>query len=628
MKLPTPTTVDFESFKIESRPKYPPLPTSVSIKEWGKKPVFLAWGHTHDNNCGWEDARRALASVWADQRGVLCQNAKFDLDVAETHFDLPALPWDQVHDTMLLLFLDDPHQTELGLKPSAERLLDLPPEEQDAVCEWLIANQPVPNVKISRSKQSEHYFAKYLAFAPGSLVGKYANGDTIRTELLFKLLYPKTVERGMLEAYNRERRLLPILLGMERQGIMTDHERLNQDVTQGLATQEVLDSYLLKRLKAPGLNLDSGEQLVSALVSTGEADPDKIARTPTGKYKSDKASLGQGIQDPALAALLKYRTQLKTCIGTFLTPWVEMANAGDGRIFTTWNQIRGQENGGSVGTRTGRLSASWFMNMPKDFDPLFEHEAAGLPRCPIKGGLPPLPACRSYIVADSTDHVLCGRDFASQELRVLAHFEDGGMRDAYLENPTLDLHQHAAEIITTTTGFQISRKDAKTIAFGILYGIGLGSLAMRLSCDVETAKRMKAAYLGTFPGIKDVMDNLKSYSKAGLPLTTWGGRQYYCEKPKVVDGRLMDFSYKMLNYLIQSSSADLTKSAIIKFHEAKKESRIILTVHDEILITTPKANWKAEMDILRECMNDSWLDVPMRSDGEVGPNWAEMAECD
>src|SRR3546814_8914883 len=117
---------------------------------------------------------------------------------------------DQIHASQVLLFLDEPQQTEFGLKPSAERLFGIPPEEQDAVGEWLIANQPIPGVKISKSKQSEHYFGRYIAYAPASIVGTYANGDVDRTEDLFRLLWPKTQERGMLHAYDRERRIMPI----------------------------------------------------------------------------------------------------------------------------------------------------------------------------------------------------------------------------------------------------------------------------------------------------------------------------------------------------------------------------------------------------------------------------------
>lgn len=621
MKQPKPVCVDFETHGIEGRPAYPPVPVGVSIKHPGKKAHYYAWGHPSGNNCCWSDSKAALEAVWA--KPLLFQNGKFDLDVAEVHFGLPIPAWDQVHDTMFLLFLDDPHQAELGLKPSATRLLNLPPEEQDAVGAWLIANQPIPDVKISLSKQSPHYFGRYIAYAPGDLVGKYCNGDVERTEQLFNLLWPRTQDRQMLGAYDRERQLMPILLQMERQGLQVDLRRLREDVLTYQAWLDKLSLWVIQSLRAdPTVNLDSGEQLVAAMVAAKKADPDLIPRTPTGKFQTNKAALLLGVTDPVLLAVLTYRTQLHTCLQTFMAPWLRTAEASGGLIFTNWNQVKGD-----VGTRTGRLSSHPnFQNIPKEFQPIFAHEQKGLPACPFKD-LPPLPRVRSYIVPFKGE-VLCGRDFSSQELRVLAHMVGGGLAEAYIKDPTTDLHQFAADLITTTTGRVITRKIAKNIAFSILYGSGLGKLAMGLGCSVDEAKTFRNAYLEAFPGIKGLQNDLKARAKTNLPIKTFGGREYFCEEPRLVDGRIRQFDYKMTNYLIQGSSADLTKDAVIRFDSVRKMSKILLSVHDEILISVPKKHAAAEMKILKDCMNNCGLDVPMRCDGETGTNWAEMKECE
>lgn len=107
MKQPKPVTIDFETMGIEGRPFYPPVPVGVSIKYPGKKAHYYAWGHPTDNNCCYSDTAEALAKAYQHKDGILFQNAKFDLDVAEVHFNLPIPAWDQVHDTMFLLFLDD-----------------------------------------------------------------------------------------------------------------------------------------------------------------------------------------------------------------------------------------------------------------------------------------------------------------------------------------------------------------------------------------------------------------------------------------------------------------------------------------------------------------------------------------
>ncbi len=634
MNLPRPVCVDFESDAIEQRPAYPPKPCGVAIQYPGEAPRYYAWGHASANSCTFAQASKALAKAWryARTHGLLCQNAKFDVDEAETFFGLAPLPWDKVEDTMYLLFLDDPHQPKLALKPAAERLLNMPPEEKDEVCDWLLAHQPVPGVKISKSESSPTYFMKYLPYAPGDLVGRYACGDTNRTVKLFELLYPRTVARGMLDAYNRERRLMPILLEAERRGLPVDLAQLRADVASYTDWRARLDAWCLKRLRAgPELNLDSGAQLVEAMVTAGVCDPDKMPKTATGKVSTAKESLLLGVTDLQLLATLTYRTQLGTCLHTFMEPWLQTAETSQGLIFTSWNQVRG--TGG--GTRSGRLSSTPnFQNIPLTFKPGFKHEVTALeqrklklPAAPFKG-LPKLPQVRRYVLPFPHD-LLLGRDFSSQELRILAHFENGPMMAAYQANPRLDLHQFAADLITKTTGIPITRKDAKTIGFSILYGSGLTKLALGLGCAYDEAKRLKAAYLGALPGVKALIADLNRRAAVNEPIHTIGGREYYVEPPKIVDGKIRTFAYKMLNYLVQPSAADQTKDAMIAFHAAGTPGKLLASVHDELLVSAPKTSWRETMAVLRECMHASGgLDVPVVSDGEVGESWTTMKECE
>ena len=141
-----PIGLDFESLPIRTRPHYPPEPVSFSLQlpTW-RQPKFYAWGHrTGGNNTSFADAKRVLTEAYrlvSEPSPIVCHNTKFDLEVALEWFGLPLPSWHCVQDTMFLLFLDDPHQRELGLKPSAERLLGLPPEEQDAVKAWVLSNK-------------------------------------------------------------------------------------------------------------------------------------------------------------------------------------------------------------------------------------------------------------------------------------------------------------------------------------------------------------------------------------------------------------------------------------------------------------------------------------------------------
>ena len=282
----------------------------------------------------------------------------------------------------------------------------------------------------------------------------------------------------------------------------------------------------------------------------------------------------------------------------------------------------GLQHGGDAGARTGRLSASRFMNVPKPF-----LEKAGKFEHPHWAGLPELPMVRNYLLPDKGQ--LWGkRDYSQQELRVLAHFEDGALQQAYIANPRMDIHQMAADLARSLgiSAALATRDTMKTIGFALLYGMGLGSLAERLGIPVHEAKALKLAYLSIFPGLKDLDDDLKSRGRADLPMRTWGGREYYTEPEKYSEkyGRVQSFEYKLLNYLIQGSSADCTKEAIIRYHEAKRDGRFRVTVHDEVNITMPRGASKREMLLLRDVMASVEFDVPMLSDGAVGLRWGEL----
>lgn len=635
MKIPKPNTVDFETHGIDARPHYPPVPVGVSIKKWGKKSRYYAWGHIENNNCTWAEAQAALIDAYDCKDGVLFQNGKFDVDVAEVHMDVPIPAWDKIHDTQFLLFLDDPHQIELGLKPSAERLLGIAPEEQDEVAEWLIANQPIPGVKISKSKQSEHYFGRYIAYAPAEIVGKYANGDVDRTEAIFKLLWPKIAEQQMLAAYDRERRIMPILLDMERTGVAFDVERATADLHAYEKWSVKIDEWIIKKIKAPAdVNLDSGDQVMDAMLKSGIADEYACLKTPTGKISTSKDSLMAGVSDKQLLGIMRYRAGLKTCLNTFLRPWVIEATRSGGTVSTNWNQVKSPAGDSSVGTRTGRLSASRFMNMPKEFNPIFKHEDPGnkkLPACPIKG-LPSLPMMRGYITPFKGE-VLVDRDYSQQEPRILAHFDGGSLMETYVENPWIDFHDYA-KLELEHYGLFYDRKPVKNTNLGLIYGMGAPKLAVKNDMSVEESDLLKKAILKLYPGLAEMYKDMKRRAKAHEPVRTWGGRVYYCEAPKIVQGRLRHFDYKLVNVLIQGSAADCTKEAIIRFDDEKRKLgkthwKLILTVHDQLTASVPKKDRDAAMELLRQCMESVEFDVPMLSEGAISEtNWNDLIDYD
>lgn len=648
MKIPKPITIDFETFRIEPRPDYPPKPVGVSIKYPGRAAKYYAWGHPTKNNCTFSEASAALIAAYIDAGvckgkstfagyrkfygdGILCHHGKFDADVAEVHMGLPLPSWDKVHDTLFMLFLDDPHQRELGLKPGAERVLGMTPDERDAVRDWLLENQPLADqgIKITDAKgpQAKHPYGAYIAYAPGDIVGKYANGDTVRTEKLFNHLYASLAKRGMLEAYDRERRLMPVLLEMERQGVPVNIKQLRTDVALYTETKERLTLWIKNRLKAKrDINLESDGQLLDALIAAKKVDVTKLHKTPTQKYSAKKESLDAAVTDKTLLACLTYKAQLSTCLNTFMGPWLKTAKKSGGLIFTTWNQTK-QERGG--GARTGRLSSTPnFQNIPREFKPLFKGDEADAKKAkklpPAPFDLPPLPLMRKYIVPFK-GHTLIDRDYSQQELRILAHFDGGELLEAYLENPRMDVHEFATKKLEDIGKFY-DRHDVKTTNFRLVYGGGASGLAEALDIPFEEAKSLRASVLSLYPGLSAMQRDMKVRAKNNEPVRTWGGREYYCEPPIIAKGRVMTFEYKLVNVVIQGSAADCTKEAIIRYAAVKhKDTRILLQVHDELLLSVPKAIARTEMEVLRKAMESVEFDVPMLSDGKSGTkSWAEM----
>ncbi len=630
MKTPRVVVIDYETEKIESRPKYPPKPVGVSIKYSGKKAKYYSWAHPSGNNCTKAQAKKALKEAFNSGLPVLGHNLKFDNDVSETHMGLKRLHWSKYHDTVFLLFLDNPHEDNLSLKPSSERILNWPPDEQDAVRDWLMKHQPVKDIKLSLAKRSPHYWAGYISEAPAEIVAPYANGDTERTEGLFKHLYKSVViDRKMAEAYDRERELMPILLDNERQGIRVDLERLREDVIIGQATFHDIEDWVHHAAKCV-FNIDSGKELVEALSKAGKLDVKLLGLTPKSKkYKTDKDSLKKAITDPAMGAVLAYRSQLNTCRGTFMEPWLRVAEQSDGLIFTEWNQTKKIRDGNTVGARTGRLSSSPnFQNIPNVMETA---ELSGRGKgMKFYKSLPPLPEMRSYIIPWAPDHVLIDRDYSGQEARILGHFGEGVVMASYKDDMWFDMHAYARGIINDITGKSFKRKTIKRFVFGMIYGMGYALLADILEADEATARQVKQACFMIFPEIADINSDMKDLAREGSPMVTWGGREYLCQPPMEKGGRRITFEYKMPNCLIQGSGADCTKQGVINYSKTwSKDTKFYLNIHDELMSSVPRVHIMSDMCDMREAMEKVEFDIPMLTEGTWSPNnWADLKPYD
>ena len=603
-----PWTLDFETEAIDGH--IPPEPVGLAVKapDWGT--TYYSWGHPDSPNpySDQETAKNLCLKLMASNQPIVFHNMKFDIGVMQYHWGIGPRDWTQMHDTMFLLFLNNPYSTDLALKPSSEELLNWEAEEQDDLHNWIMQHIP---------EATKATAGAYIAKAPHKIVERYAAGDVDRTRALFDMLYPLIVEDGdMLEAYQREQRLVPILHESELRGVRIDRERLEEDLHNIYepALGKVEDE-LRSRLSSPGLDFGKKDELADALESAGFVD--EWIRTKTGRRSTSKENLERAINDPLITNLLRYRGAMAGVLQTFGRPWVEDSER-DGRLHTSWNQVR-TRGSHDQGTRTGRLSASRpnLMNIPNEL------------RVDMPDGYPDPPFMRRYMLPEEK-HVWCKRDFSSQEVRILGHFEDGDLMKAYQQDPELDPHGTIQRGVMEITGREYDRKDIKITVFLIIYGGGVGALASQIGCSYDEAKSIRDAVLRAYPAIRSLQRQVTKTGDDSMAVYTWGGRRYFAEPSITSGGKTRKFSYKLLNYLIQGSAADQTKDCIIDWNASRSHNGevFLATVHDEINISVHKDHWENGMAELKSSMDRDLFDVPMRSEGFVGPNWFDMKESD
>lgn len=631
-KAPPVITIDFETHGIEARPKFPPKPVSLALKWPDRKDYqLLAWGHgdgtkAFGNNCTEKEARAEYKKARDSRYGLLFHNAMFDTDVAETHWEIPLKddPRD-THDTMFLLFLNDPHSQSLALKSAAEELLGTPPEEQDKMHEWIVANVP-------EAKRKPSTASAYIWKAPYQIVRPYHKGDLTRTIGLFNWLWPRVVEVGMEEAYQREQRLMPVLLANSRRGMRVDVDRLEKDIPVFKAAMERADAWLRRRLG--DINMNSPKQLGDALFDKGIVSNFKL--TAKGQRGVGKKQLTIDLfSDKQVYQVMTYKAQLGTCTETFMEPWLELAGEGD-HIFPVWRQVKAGGGGADMnGARSGRIICTKpnLLNLPKKFK-----KAAALGyKHPSFLKVPELPFVRTYALPETGKR--WGRaDLTQQEVMLFAYFEDSVVMQGFLDDPKFDMHELVraeVERQLREAGLRDSfdRDSAKGVVFARLYGQGLTGLMqlLNLAEDEKNVAQIIQRGLNTaLPSIKELDNALKELSNNGEPMRTLGGRLYYVEPPRYMEkfGRNMTFTYRLINYLCQGSGADFTKEVLCRYNDhPKRTENMITTVYDEVDVNLPMSDKGArqEMKVLKECIAS--VDIKplvMKSDSEIGPSWGQL----
>lgn len=597
-------TLDFETEKIVDGSPTPPKPVGMALKRGSDPGIYYAFGHPTGNNTNWGYVAIALEKLVKNGNTLIFHNAHFDVGVMDYWFKVK--PGDtRIRDTMLEAFLVNPNSDALGLKPLSELLLDMPPDEQSTLRDWIVGN-----VKGATLKN----WGEHIAKAPGDIVAPYAIGDVDRTKALHDLLYPQVLldnesirsthdndhKKTLLDAYATEVALINVVRKMEMVGVKLS-PMLPAHAEHWHAEYEKTNTEL-RGYVGPDITL-GGKLMFELLATKGLLDKRLLTYTEKGNPKFGREFLNDLVTDERLRQLLTRRSKLTKHLGTYIDPWLESFNLNHGRLHPYFMTTRSE---GHRGTRTGRFSSN-LQQIPKKAEEGF-------------------PNLRSFILPDD-DEVLIVRDFSAQEIRVAAHFSEGTLMEEYRKNPDLDVHGLVQELIQKAVGYSLERRVSKTITFLKLYGGGPKKLIEQIHCTLDEARGFFEAYDAALPEFKRLNSTIERMVKKGIKIRTWGGRTYDVEPPFILpSGKHLEKYYKLPNTLIQGSSADMTKHAMLRYDShPDRNGRLMLTVHDELVVSVDYKHLSTEMAILKWAMEEQqhW-DVPIRSSGEAGYNYGTL----
>ena len=447
--------------------------------------------------------------------------------------------------------------------------------------------------------------ARYLPASLGAPEGESPEGRAAEragaTLALGKVLEERLAEAALLDVFRGiDMPLLPVLHRIEEKGIRID-PGIFAELSEGLARDISAIERKVAAAAGTDFNINSPKQLAFLLFEKLGLPP--VKKTKTG-YSTDVEVL-ERLKDlheiPSL--VLEYRTVAKIR-STYVDVLPGRIDPRDGRIHTTLHQTQ---------TATGRLSSS---------DP-------NLQNIPIRTELG--RRIRAGFVAEQ-GNLFVGADYSQVELRLLAHLSgDAELIRRFRQGD--DIHAATAAAVFGVDPSAVTpelRRRAKVINFGILYGMSPFGLSRELGIGGKEAKTYIDHYFDRYQGVKEYIDGLKiTTRKDGYVLTIMGRRRTL----KDIDSRnkvLREAAERMaINTPIQGSAADLIKMAMIRvdreFREAGMEARLILQVHDELIVEAPEREAAGSERILKEAMEGvAKLSVPLTVSVSRGKNWGEI----
>ncbi len=435
----------------------------------------------------------------------------------------------------------------------------------------------------------------------------YACADADVTMRLADELERELSERQQLELFrDLEMPLLPVLAEMELTGIQLDVgwlRQLSRELTDRLTVLEES----IYRQAGGAFNINSTQQLSEILFDRLSLPTRGSRKTKSGHY-STRADVLESLQGahPIVDGLLTYR-ELTKLRSTYVDALPDLVNSATGRVHTTYNP---------AGTVTGRISSN---NPNLQNIPIRTDEGRRIRR--------------AFVAQDGWQ--LMGADYSQVELRVMAHVsQDDALLDAFARDE--DIHATTAAAVYDVALTEVTyamRSTAKAVNFGLIYGQGAFGLARQIGVSVEAAQSFIDRYFERFPGVRVYMEQVqREAATKGYVETLLKRRRYFPDLAPGSSAAIRDrqASVRMaINTPIQGSAADIIKLAMIRMHrmlrEANLEARMLLQVHDEVVLEVPDSEIGAAERVVREAMEQAAsLRVALKVDVEVGPNWLDM----
>ncbi|RUL88118.1 DNA polymerase I [Tautonia sociabilis] len=524
----------------------------------------------------------ALRPILSDPaREIVGQNIKYDLLVLGR---LGVELSESITDTMVLSYLLESGERNHNLDELARRLLDHTMIPISSLIGKGKGQTTIDTVAVDR-------------------VAAYAGEDADAAWRLDAILTPKVREQGLWPLYaDLERPLIAVLARMEAAGVAVDVALLNRlsaefaERLSGIKTE-------IYELAGREFNISSAPQLRQVLFDELKLKP--IKKTPGGEPSTDAEVLEALSNEHPLPRLIVQHRQLEKLKGTYLDALPALVHP-DGRIHASFNQVV---------AATGRLSSS---------DP-------NLQNIPVR--TEDGRQIRQAFVPGEPGWVLLTADYSQIELRILAHYsKDPELVRAFEEDR--DIHRVVASRIFGVPEEEVTRDQrrmAKTVNFGVIYGLSAFGLAGRLGISQADAAAFIDAYFRQYEGVDRFITQTLEAAKAAGRVETILGRRRAISGIKNTTGRSRNLAERTaVNTVIQGSAADLIKRAMLEVDRRLRaegmRSRMLLQIHDELVFEAPATELAPLAELVRKAMTSALeLDVPLQVDLASGPNWLDVA---